>query len=225
MKQRSTVGTFGILLLVAACATAPVAEPPGATQTSAPQPAPPATVPPPPPAPVPAPPPAPVPAPPPAPVPAPPPSPALPTAPWSGSRLAAATVPAVFVAEWRKAENRATCALIAPANLGEGAGATPRRANFSGGWAVAYDRPGLRSAFGVAGTGSRASEPAYDAWPHRRAWADGSSAGYGPEGGTGPNELAYLRIQGQDCLYNVWSRLGRAHLEQLLESLRFVAVP
>ncbi len=55
--------------------------------------------------------------------------------------------------------------------------------------------------------------------------ADGSSAGYGPEGGTGPSDLAYLRIQGQECLYNVWSRLGRAHLEHLLESLRFVAVP
>jgi hypothetical protein len=90
---------------------------------------------------------------------------------------------------------------------------------------VAYDQPRLRSAFGVAGTGSRATDPSYDAWPHRRAWADGSTAGYGPEGGTGPNQLAYLRIQGQDCLYNVWSRLGQAHLEQLLESLRFVDVP
>ena len=211
MTQRMTVGKVGLLLLVAGCAAAPTVDPPpGAPPATVPQPAP-------------VPPPAPAPSP--APAPAPTPAPALPAAPWSGTRLAAAAVPAAFVAEWRKAENRATCALIAPASLGEGAGATPRRANFSGGWAVAYDRPGLRSAFGVAGTGSRASEPAYDAWPHRRAWADGSSAGYGREGGTGPNEMAYLRIQGQDCLYNVWSHLGRAHLEQLLESLRFVAVP
>jgi hypothetical protein len=176
------------------------------------------------PAPVPPPLPTPAPAPPPPAPPTPQPAPpTLPAAPWAGERLAAAQVPAAFVTEWRNAENRATCAPVAPASLG--AGATPRRANFSGGWAVAYDQPGLRSAFGVAGTGSRASDPSYDDWPHRRAWADGSSAGYGPEGGTGPNQLAYLRIQGQDCLYNVWSALGRAHLEQLLESLRFVSVP
>jgi len=131
-------------------------------------------------------------------------------------------VAAVYRTEWQKAPNRATCALIAPRSLGEGAGAVPRRANFSGGWAVAYDRPGLRSAFGVAGTGSKASDPAYSDWPHARRWADGSSAEYGPEGGTGSNQLAYLRIAGQECLYNVWSRLGRAHLELLLEELRFV---
>ncbi|WP_420126298.1 hypothetical protein [Longimicrobium sp.] len=129
------------------------------------------------------------------------------------------------MAEWRKAANRSTCALVAPANPGAVAGAVPRGAYFAGGWAVAYDQTGLRSAFGVAGTGSRAADPSYDEWPHRRVWSDGSGAGYGPEGGSGPNQLAYLRIQGQDCLYNVWSRLGREHLELLLESLRFVAVP
>jgi hypothetical protein len=200
MAKWSPFARIGMLLLAAGCAAAPgLAPAPGA-----------------PPAPRPAP----------APAPLPPPAvPVHPAAPWSGDRLAAAAVPAEFLAEWRKAENRAGCALVAPASLGEGAGARPRGAYFGGGWAVAYDRPGLRSAFGVAGTGSRAADPAYDEWPHRLVWADGSSAGYGPEGGTGPNELAYLRIQGQDCLYNVWSRLGRAHLEHLLESLRFVAVP
>jgi hypothetical protein len=198
----------GTLLLLAACA-------PAAREAPAP------TAPPPPAAPAPTqPPPAPT-----QPPPAPPAPPAATLAPWSGERLAAGAVPAVFATEWRKAANRATCALIAPASLGAGTGATPRGATFSGGWAVAYDRPGLRSAFGVAGTGSRAADPSYDDWPHRRTWPDGSSTGYGPEGGTGPNQLAYLRIQGQDCLYNVWSRLGVAHLEQLLESLRFVAVP
>ena len=135
-------------------------------------------------------------------------------------------MPAVYLAEWGKAENRATCALIAPSSLGEGAAATPRSAYFGGGWAVSYDmpgQPGVRSAFGVAGTGSAAADPSYDEWPFRRRWADGSSAGYGPEGGSGPNLLAYLRVSGQRCLYNVWSRLGRAHLEHLLDSLRFVA--
>jgi hypothetical protein len=90
---------------------------------------------------------------------------------------------------------------------------------------VAYDLPTERSAFGVAGTGTSAwSGDVYDAWPVHRTFADGSRAGYGPEGGTGPNWLAYVRIPGQDCLYTVWSRLGRAHLEQLLGELRFVDV-
>ena len=145
-----------------------------------------------------------------------------PPPPWSERPLARREVPAVYVTEWQKAANRASCALIVPRSLGEGEGATPRAATFSGGWAVAYDRPGLRSAFGVAGTGSEASAPAYSDWPYGRLWRDGSSAGYGPEGGTGPNQLAYLRVAGQRCLYNVWSRLGREHLELLLEQLRFV---
>jgi hypothetical protein len=87
---------------------------------------------------------------------------------------------------------------------------------------TAYDLPNLRSAFGIAGTGSHASDPAYDEWPDRQTWDDGSSVGYGPEGGTGPNQLAYLRIEGQDCLYNVWSRLGKEHLEHLIGELRLV---
>lgn len=149
----------------------------------------------------------------------------IPPAPWSGARLPAASVPAVYAAEWRKAGNRATCAPLAPASVDPHAAARPRAATFSGGWAVAYDLPDRRSAFGVAGAGVSAAGPSYSAWPHRVRWADGSMAEYGPEGGTGPNQLAYLRIPGQDCLYNVWSSLGREHLEQLLGRLRFVSVP
>jgi hypothetical protein len=133
-------------------------------------------------------------------------------------------VPAVYVDEWNRAANRNTCGLFAFVQLGEGAGATPRAATFSGGWSVAYDLPDQRSAFGIAGTGVSATDDTYAQWPHQRIWADGSFAGYGPEGGTGPNQLAYLRIAGQQCLYNVWSRLSRDHLEQLLESIRRVTV-
>jgi len=130
----------------------------------------------------------------------------------------------VYVAEWSKAANRATCGLFAFAQSGQGAGATPRAATFSGGWAVAYDLPQSRSSFGVAGTGVNAADSTFSAWPFTRHWSDGSSAGYGPEGGTGPNQLAYLRITGEGCLYNVWSRIGREHLELLLEALRRVNV-
>src|SRR5690349_21836485 len=78
--------------------------------------------------------------------------PDLDPAPWSAAPLAAADVPAVYLQQWRKADNRATCALLAPVAL-QARDAKPRAANFSGGWAVAYDEPGLRSAFGIAGAG------------------------------------------------------------------------
>ncbi len=144
-------------------------------------------------------------------------------APWREPPLAASAVPAVYVEQWQKAENRAICALIAPRAVGPaGQDARPRPATFAGGWAVAYDLPDMRSAFGIAGAGVRAGEPSYSKWPYVQEWDDGSRAEYGPEGGEGPNQLAYLRIQGQDCLYNVWSRLGREHLELLLREMRLV---
>ena len=143
-------------------------------------------------------------------------------APWAAAPLKAADIPRVYGEQWRGAENRSTCALFAFSNLGEGASAIPRGATFSGGWAVAYDLPGTRSAFGIAGTGVRAADSTYKDWPFTRRWPDGSLAEYGPEGGSGPNQLAYLRIADQGCLYNVWSRLGREHLEHLLDATRRV---
>jgi hypothetical protein len=144
-------------------------------------------------------------------------------APWSHRALTRAEVPAAYFATWNAAANKSTCALIAFANTSLVSGATARTASFSGGWGVAYDRADQRSAFGIAGTGSAASDTTYE-WPSNIGWADGSRASYGPEGGTGPNQLAYLRIRGQDCLYNVWSRVSREHLEKLLESIRFVGI-
>ena len=145
-------------------------------------------------------------------------------APWSAAPLRGAGVPSEYATAWRKADNRRTCAVLAFRNVGVFAqDAEPRRAAFSGGWSVAYDRPGRRSAFGIAGTGTLAADTA-DAyrWPNTIRWADGSWATYGPEGGTGPNTLAYLYVAGQGCLYNVWTRLGEDHLRLLLRELRFV---
>ena len=162
-----------------------------------------------------------------APAPAPVPAPATGAvpAPWSAPHLQASRVPPVYRQVWSDAQNRASCALVAPASLGAGTGAVPRPASFSGGWSVAYDTPDTRSAFGIAGTGSLPSSDTYDGWPNRVQYTDGSWARYGPEGGTGPNQLAYVRIATQGCLYNVWSRLGVAHLEHLLAALRFVETP
>ena len=140
-----------------------------------------------------------------------------PAAPWQGTPVV--DVPAVYLTEWERAENRDRCVLVAFG--GVRSDATPRRANFAGGWAVAYDLPGTRSAFGIAGSGAHASDPSYQ-WPDTKTWSDGSTATWGLEGGTGPNHLAYVRIAGQDCLYNVWSALGKEHLEELIARMRFV---
>jgi uncharacterized membrane protein len=169
--------------------------------------------------------------------------------PFSGPQAGASEQPAklaaseLVLAEWRKADNRAECAPLAFTADAAGAG-VPRPAAFSGGWAVAFDRPGVRSAYGIAGTGllpedagdeAGQRERLQDQWPLFRTVPNlpqPAFAGYGVEGakaypednpdGDGLNSLAYVRVAGQACDYNVWSRLGRAHLEALLENLRAV---
>ena len=148
---------------------------------------------------------------------------------------------AVILAEWRKAANRRACAPLGFSGEASGGG-QPRRAYFGGGWAAAFDRPGLRSAFGVAGVGLlpgdndpfvRRRAELERQWPYGRELPGlrrGAFAGYGIEGakplaladgdGRGLNLLAYVRVPGQRCLYNVWSKLGRTHLERLLDGLR-----
>lgn len=145
-------------------------------------------------------------------------------------------------AQWSKAANRVACAPLGLKSDAK-AGGTPRPATFSGGWVVAFDRPDWRSAYGFAGAGLVPEDRADFAvkvdrltkqWPYIRRWdaADnlptGSAAGYGLEGakdyptgssGFGQQSLAYLRIPGQTCQYNVWSKLGREHLELLLGEL------
>lgn len=152
---------------------------------------------------------------------------------------------AVILAEWRKAGNRRASAPIGFTGMASGGG-QPRRAYFGGGWAAAFDRAGLRSAFGVAGVGllpgdddpfvRKRGELARQ-WPYGRdlpRLGRGAYAGYGVEGATslapadgdgrGLNLLAYVRVPGQRCLYNVWSKLGRRHLEGLLDNLRILPV-
>ncbi len=134
------------------------------------------------------------------------------------------------------------CALLFPADPGALAdGAVLHDRYFGGGWGLAWDLPSGpgrwepggeycadcgREAFGVAGTGGDATGTEDAIWPNRLAWADGSHAGYGYEGltsgGAGEPLLAYLFIDGQGCMYNVWSYLGEEHLLALIEQLRFV---
>ena len=157
------------------------------------------------------------------------------SAPLIGERIARA--------EWAKATDKARCAPLALAG-DAGGGGTPRRANFSGGWGVAFDRPGLRSAYGFAGpgilpgdTGSAETQRARlkRQWPLMKEIATlppPSFAGYGLSGaepyppnnpeGYDRQSVAYLRVGGQACTYNVWSRISRAHLESLLDNLRLL---
>lgn len=139
----------------------------------------------------------------------------------------------LITAEWRKADNRATCAPLA---FGPAAdkGGIPRRAFFGGGWAVAFDLPERRSAYGIAGAGvlTKSRAELSEQWPYTATpprLPAGSFAGYGISGaesypfdipkGEGLNSGAYVRVEGQGCLYNLWSWLGRDHLEEMISTL------
>jgi hypothetical protein len=152
-----------------------------------------------------------------------PPDEQMPAPPWTVAPLPADAVPDVYRREWARADNRATCAPLVLSGADAEPGISVRRATFSGGWAVAYDAPGQRSAFGIAGAGVSLSEGG-DTYEFGNAidWSDGSRVSYGLEGGSGPSHAAYLRVAGQDCLYNLWSKRGQAHLEGLFASLRHI---
>ena len=148
--------------------------------------------------------------------------------PWiATAKLKQSAVPPVYLSQWRKAKNRAHCAPLVLAGVQREPGLKVRRATFYGGWAVAYDTPRHRSAFGIAGTGVKVGNlgPHSYRFPNRLAWADGSYAEYGLEGGVGPNVLAYLTVSGQGCLYNLWSKRGKRHLEALITTLRQIERP
>ena len=63
-----------------------------------------------------------------------------------------------------------------------------------------------------------------------RKWADGSEARYGADApdssGTPPSEFspyeAVLVLPGQQCGYRIYDSQGKAHLESVLDHLRFV---
>lgn len=146
-----------------------------------------------------------------------------PTAPpWSAKKIASKHVSEVYYWQWYRAENQQKCGLIVLTTAKNESTAKPRKANFSGGWAVAYDKPNQRSSFGIAGTGVLALDSNDSkAFPNLVRWSDGSYVSYGLEGGTGPGYLAYVTVAGQACLYNVWSKQGKKHLEQLIIGMRF----
>ncbi|MGZ3440482.1 MAG: hypothetical protein ACXVDD_13260 [Polyangia bacterium] len=140
--------------------------------------------------------------------------------PTATTRLRAAAAPRVLLDEWRKADNRAGCA---PLWLDDVAPDVKiRRREFAGGWGVTVRTP---QRWGLAGAGVIASPHDLEKWKFQRQNAAGMHAGYSLEGFTiGPDWLAYVLVPGQACLYNVWSSLGREHLERLVDHLRIVDV-
>ena len=150
---------------------------------------------------------------------------ALPVASWSQPPINSSQTDAVYRQEWLKAESRDLCPILAlpkqsSAHLN---GHKVRRANFYGGWGVAYDLPKTRSAYGVANAGTADFEGLYNNWEYNVSYRDGSRVGYGREGGdpTG-NWLAYIVIPKNNCFYNVWSSQSKMHLEQIMADLRLV---
>lgn len=133
---------------------------------------------------------------------------------------------AVYSREWAKSETKERCPILAlpsnaPAHL---AGHQVRRANFSGGWGVAYDLPNLRSAYGVANAGVTEPLGPRSIWADYHQYADGTELSYGREGGDPEgNWLAYLILGDSQCFYNIWSQKSKAHLEQIITELRVVA--
>jgi hypothetical protein len=142
------------------------------------------------------------------------------TAPWDRAPLDLAGIPSVLIDEWQRAENQLWCSVLFPLTVAP-EGATMRRAEFGGGWAVAWDLPELRSAFGVAGVGLPAWDDIGTRMPMTVRYGD-QVVGYGGEGFDDDAEqrLAEFSIPGQLCAYQVWSKLGDEHLLGLVDSLR-----
>jgi hypothetical protein len=126
-----------------------------------------------------------------------------PTPPWSAAPLTAAEA-AAAVEAWNGDPYARECPALAPDDLGEGAGATPRVTDrgLPGSWWVEYDLPGApgeadiqlpsadagRATFFISAT---IGEPGYEfpvteesinSWPNVHHWSDGSSVGWGVAG-------------------------------------------
>jgi len=163
--------------------------------------------------------------------------PVIPPAPWASPAIT--DVPQVLVDQWDAADNKTWCSALYPTEALD-PDATIRKANFDGGWGIAWDLPNGpgreasgdycpdcgRGAFGIAGTGVLAQGNEPSLWPTQLSWQDGSIGGYGLEGfatpGSGAPLLMYLLVSDEGCLYNVWSFLGQDQLLRFVDSLRKV---
>ncbi|HVW31551.1 MAG TPA: hypothetical protein VHL53_03330, partial [Acidimicrobiia bacterium] len=162
------------------------------------------------------------------------PSAGRPAPPWRAT-VAAAAVPAPWVAAWERAANRTSCALLFPLDGGpELSGATAGEERTAGdrGWDITLAGPA--GVIEVIGLFPRTTDvdAAPGTGPFTRRWADGSAARYAPDVAnaapgtydpdTSPFE-AVLTVPGQKCGYRIYDSLGRAHLEATFDRLRLIA--
>ena len=148
-----------------------------------------------------------------------------PIAPWSKSTIKSSETDAVYHQEWIKSDSRSLCPILALPKqaVSHLTAHKVRRANFYGGWGVAYDLPDMRSAYGVANAGITDLNGIFNDWPYNVTYQDGSILRYGQEGGDlDANWLAYLVLLDNGCFYNIWSGQNKEHLEQIISDLRIV---
>lgn len=161
----------------------------------------------------------------------------LPPAPWSAAPVDADGENAALVAAWSQADNSSFCAPLSLSSDAIG-DANARVSSLAGGWLIEFDQsgaPGVRAngstcsrcgrgAFGIAGTGMSPDEvfdldEEQDVTP---TFSDGSAVQLAEvEEGVAS---ATVTVQGQGCVYQVWSFLGQDHLDALLAHMRFVRV-
>lgn len=150
---------------------------------------------------------------------------ALPVASWTKPAINSNQTDAVYRQEWLKADSKNLCPILGlpKDSLAHLSGHTARRANFSGGWGVAYDLPKARSAYGVANAGTVNPNELFNGWDYNVVHEDGSRVTYGREGNSPTGKwLAYIVIPKNNCFYNVWSAQSKTHLEQIIADLRLV---
>lgn len=140
----------------------------------------------------------------------------------------------MFLEAWDVARNRSTCGLLVPTRLGpelDGAEAKTSPVNDNDGWNIRYRKAG--AIVEVLGLFERTDAPEEQRpAAYSRTWADGSVARYGPDdpGGALGGDLdpeasaneAVLLVTGQRCAYRIYDTLGKTHLEQVFDGLRFV---
>lgn len=161
----------------------------------------------------------------------------LPPAPWSNTPIVATHVSGRALDAWAHADNRSWCAPLLPAQLGAGEGASLRDAEVYGGWSIEFDKRGLpgigrdgevcascgRAVFGIVGTAMGPDEAIAAENPSPMAsYRDGSHAVVSAAEGDDQAATATLVVEGQGCVYQVWSFLGESHVRELVESLRHV---
>lgn len=155
--------------------------------------------------------------------------------PWSQPPIDGGPARAVALAIWQESGNRDRARLLLPADTLLTPETTTRPARIDEGWAVAWDSPGLpgltargercstcgRGVMGIAAIDLIPNPSRVRASPVVMEWNDGGLAGLGnlPDEG---RWIADILLPGQQASYQLWTYVGRDHLDYLVSQLRYV---